>query len=487
MKERSFWKNSFGFIFGIVFMLIIRCNVFAGTGWDSGYICLLPERATSDSVTLKWREPDGDDYCHEAFMSGFRSNYGADGYTDVSYSLKYDEYRGSFDGPDNSYREISLSYPGSVTIHNLGHRLYVAYLVGRFHLDNGRYVERTTGMCVFQPYDGSKQSYEINKNISDISFATNRLTSEYESSWEYGVQYTRNSSFCTIDILSGSVDLCVNYHNEGGYFFEDNMKRHGLYAGKGRVVQDLTPSTRYNVRILPIIGVGDSWYDMAGELAFDYENAQTFTVTTKGIPKYISTVKNLKVVSCDGDSRHSRITWKVVKHLNNGPEFDRYQLECTNLSTGKKDIIEWSNAKYWKQGAGWLANYKNNTFYKIRLRGVLVGEGGDEYSKWSNYTYFNPQQTSKKDVKLKPTKRTIKATWKKVAGASNYTIYISDTPRGTYRKVATTSKTSYTIKKFRGRKLQSKKRYYLKIVANKKVGSKVYRSNSNYYIKTKTK
>ena len=465
MKERSFWKNSFGFIFGIVFMLIIRCNVFAGTGWDSGYICLLPERATSDSVTLKWREPDGDDYCHEAFMSGFRSNYGADGYTDVSYSLKYDEYRGSFDGPDNSYWEIALSYPGSVTIHNLGHRLYVAYLVGRFHLDNGRYVERTTGMCVFQPYDGSKQSYEINKNISNISFATNRLTSEYESSWEYGVQYTRNSSFCTIDILSGSVDLCVNYHNEGGYFFEDNVKRQGWYAGKGRVVQNLTPSTRYNVRILPIIGVGDSWYDMAGELAFDYENAQTFTVTTKSQEYLSGKFRNFHAEGSGVSKKELLVVFEIPKGYYYGADDYFYEIEYKDLATGKVEKYELDHIKPVRLNSkndliawGEVKNIKTTSFYKLRIRGRQVSEAGYSYTKWSKYIYCNLQQTSKKDVKLKPTKRTIKATWKKVAGASNYTIYISDTPRGTYRKVATTSKTSYTIKKFRGRKLQSKNR-----------------------------
>lgn len=476
-------------------MLLLNCNVFAGSGWDGGWVCLLPESVTQNSVTLKWREPAADGYCHDAFMSLFKSSYGADSYTDVTYSIKYDEYKGNFKGPHNGFKTISLNYPGSIIINNLEHKLYIAYLVGRYHLDTGKYVERITGMCVFQPYDGSRQSYEINENISDISFATNRLTSEYESSWEYGVQYTKDSSFCPIDNLSGSVDLCVNYHNEGGYFFEDNTSRQGLYADRVRVVQNLIPATRYNVRILPIIGVGDSWYDMAGELVFDYGNAQTFTVVTK-MQRYLPiSITKLKTEGSYASSKETLITWRIPKGAYYGADTEYgYQLEYTDLATNQVRCVNLTNIGFTSYSPSQdieamvgVKQFKATSFYKIRIRGFMIGESGYDYTKWSKAIYFSPQQTSKKDVKLKATKKTIKATWKKVAGATNYTIYISDTPRGKYQKVVTTSKTSCNIKKFAGKKLQSKKSYYVKIIANKKVGSKVYKSNSNTYRKVKMK
>lgn len=54
----------------------------------------------------------------------------------------------------------------------------------------------------------------------------------------------------------------------------------------------------------------------------------------------------------------------------------------------------------------------------------------------------------------------IKLTWNKVAGAEQYEVYRSTTKTGTYTKVATVSKTTYTDKK-----LETNKKYYYKVVA----------------------
>lgn len=72
-----------------------------------------------------------------------------------------------------------------------------------------------------------------------------------------------------------------------------------------------------------------------------------------------------------------------------------------------------------------------------------------------------------------------KVTWSKVKGATNYTIYISTAFGGGYKKTGTTKKTSFTISKYNKKPFKMNKWYYIKVVANKKVNSKIYKSKDN--------
>ncbi|MGN0467502.1 MAG: leucine-rich repeat domain-containing protein, partial [Acutalibacteraceae bacterium] len=56
---------------------------------------------------------------------------------------------------------------------------------------------------------------------------------------------------------------------------------------------------------------------------------------------------------------------------------------------------------------------------------------------------------------------------------TGYTVYYSTSKNGTYKKLGSTTSTSYTNKK-----LSSGKTYYFKVVANKKVG--ITTINSTY-------
>jgi len=57
-------------------------------------------------------------------------------------------------------------------------------------------------------------------------------------------------------------------------------------------------------------------------------------------------------------------------------------------------------------------------------------------------------------------KKQVKLTWKKVEGAQKYQIYRATSEKGTYKKIATTTKLSYTNKN-----LKAKKTYYYKVKA----------------------
>jgi len=82
-----------------------------------------------------------------------------------------------------------------------------------------------------------------------------------------------------------------------------------------------------------------------------------------------------------------------------------------------------------------------------------------------------------------------KVTWNKVTGAKKYTIYMRKRYAKKWYKVKTVSgkKASYTIKKFRGKKVNAyRQNYEVKVKATAKIGGKTYNSTSDDYIYTYT-
>ena len=65
-------------------------------------------------------------------------------------------------------------------------------------------------------------------------------------------------------------------------------------------------------------------------------------------------------------------------------------------------------------------------------------------------TYCILQRIRLTKLSVKTSKKKIQLNWKKVKGASNYTVYISDKQNSGYKKVGTynSKKTSATIRKF---------------------------------------
>ncbi len=122
---------------------------------------------------------------------------------------------------------------------------------------------------------------------------------------------------------------------------------------------------------------------------------------------------------------------------------------------------------------------KPRQIYKVRMRAyVTTTDNQRRYGAWSAYDYIS--RCTGSDTQLKKSGNKIKASWKKVAGASGYTIYLSTKYDGKYKKMGTTKKTSYTINKT----LKKNTFYYVRVVPYYKSGKKVYtatvNSNSQY-------
>lgn len=152
---------------------------------------------------------------------------------------------------------------------------------------------------------------------------------------------------------------------------------------------------------------------------------------------------------------------------------DGYQIQVYKYN-GKKAVISTiTTGNYYyatKLGA--------SVFYKVRMRAYTTINGKTQYGAWSDYNYVGQQIKPK--LKYSKSTNKLKISWSKMKGASSYTVYMSTSKNGGYKKVATTKKATYTVSKFRKKKLTTKKTYYVYVVANKKVGKKTYKSGAQY-------
>ena len=163
--------------------------------------------------------------------------------------------------------------------------------------------------------------------------------------------------------------------------------------------------------------------------------------------------------------------------VTNSASADGYQYEIYKYN-GKKPIL--TGTSVYNEFTVKNAKIKARQFYKIRVRAYIMKSNGElKYGGWSDEIYFS--RCNYKDVKAKLVKGKVKVSWKKVSGATGYTVYLSTKSNSGYKKVGTTKKTSLVIKK----KLKDYKNYYVRVVPNKKVKKKGTfsgtRPNSNFY------
>lgn len=120
--------------------------------------------------------------------------------------------------------------------------------------------------------------------------------------------------------------------------------------------------------------------------------------------------------------------------------------------------------------------------YTVKARSYMTYNGQKYYSSYASISCLNQARVTK--AKVKGSKLTV--SWGKISGATGYQIYVSTKPTSGYKKIATISKkkNSCTIKKLSGKKISSKKTYYVyvKTVCNK--GKLKNTSGALYYWNT---
>ncbi|MCD8330805.1 MAG: fibronectin type III domain-containing protein [Lachnospiraceae bacterium] len=180
------------------------------------------------------------------------------------------------------------------------------------------------------------------------------------------------------------------------------------------------------------------------------------------------------------------VTWRydwlninsVSFSCNERASAEGYQYYIYSYSNTSKKIKSGTTSSYSSITVD-SSKLKQNKFYAIKIRAYITIDGTKKYGEWSSLTYFGSQP---KTVNISKSSGKLKLSWSKVSGATSYTVYVSTSkPSSTsdMTKVKTTSKTSYTLTKLNKKKISKSKTYYVMVIANRKVGSKTYKSISS--------
>lgn len=154
---------------------------------------------------------------------------------------------------------------------------------------------------------------------------------------------------------------------------------------------------------------------------------------------------------------------------------DGYEIEYSYASGKKIRVKDIETDCYFE-----LPCKKN--FYRARVRAYAKDDNGNKtYSEWSDYGYY-AKDLSHQDVETDgyyvKKKNKVKVTWNKIKGATKYDIYMSTADRTGFKKVKTVkkNKNTFTITKFRKKKLKKGRTYYVRVCAVTKVGNRVLKT-----------
>ena len=166
---------------------------------------------------------------------------------------------------------------------------------------------------------------------------------------------------------------------------------------------------------------------------------------TVSSPKKVSGLK----ASTTGDS--VKLNWTAVKGAT------KYQVQ--RYVTSQK---AWKTVATVTKNTCTVKNLGSSTSYKFRVRAVKTVQGGDFNGSYSNTLTTKTKLGKVSGVKLSAKNGKLTVKWSKTKNAKDYQIYYATSKNGTYKRLTTTSKTSYT------KKLTKGKTYYIKVRARQK-------------------
>lgn len=200
------------------------------------------------------------------------------------------------------------------------------------------------------------------------------------------------------------------------------------------------------------------------------KSSASFTAVETGV--YIKTRTLADKVT---DIEAQRVTKKsVALRFTRKNNADGYQIQVYD-NKGKKKVGKLLDTT---SSYVTLNKIQASSFYQVKIRSYINISSGKKYSEWVTYHTANQQE-----VKLKRSGNSIKLSWKKVKGATNYTVYGKKGKSGQrkdYKKLGTVKSTNYTVSKIGKAKLKKGPTYRFFVVANKKVKGKTYESVVSY-------
>lgn len=219
-------------------------------------------------------------------------------------------------------------------------------------------------------------------------------------------------------------------------------------------ISNLKADTEYNIRVFSY-----------RKSSSGYTAYSDYYGVLNNLPTVSGKVSGLKVESTLVNTQKMSFKWSK-KNVVDGYQIEMYNLK-TKKSTKKNITYNTSSSQYY--------DVSPLTFYKVRIRSyVVTNDGTKKYSAWSAYNYVHLQQEVTGEQVGRKAK--VKINWKKVAGADKYKIYVATSFNGTYKLSGTTKNTSFTITKCGSKSLKKGKTYYIRLVAEKKVNGKTYKT-----------
>lgn len=157
---------------------------------------------------------------------------------------------------------------------------------------------------------------------------------------------------------------------------------------------------------------------------------------------------------------------------------DGYQLQFLNADGKAKKTFTQTSTNFN------VRNLVQGTFYQYRVRTYVDCGTKKIYSPWSDCRYIGIP----KKVTTNSRSSALKFNWSKVAGATKYDVYMSASVNSGYKKIKTAKagNRSVSLTKFKGKKIQRGKKYYIRIFSYAKVGNKTVKTGtawSGYYLR----
>ncbi len=258
---------------------------------------------------------------------------------------------------------------------------------------------------------------------------------------------TTNSIGISWDSVSGAEAYQIAYKVYVSGDTSDDNYTFGYTAGTSFNIKGLKANTKYKVAV------------RAGSSA---EVGEYFRViyckTLPGKPAFAGQ-------RCDYNNQKYNLYFKDSSNA----AVEGYQVKYTNLKTKSAKTVTTGTYSA-------TLPLKNGTFYKVTVRGYITVNGKKAYG--TARTLYLAQQPKLSRKSYNSSSMTVK--WPKVKGATNYTVYASTKANSGYKKVKTTTGTTYTH-----RNMKINKTYYIYVKANRKVSGKTYSSPASYYSQIK--
>ena len=191
----------------------------------------------------------------------------------------------------------------------------------------------------------------------------------------------------------------------------------------------------------------------------------------KGVPKNSSYSLNAEIFTAPGKvTGANQIKWW-------------YFLESVKFGWDKQETCkyEWKAYKGEKEIAGEASTYsneasfkvKNGKLYKVKVRAFNTINGQTIYGEWSDlaYLFTQPMITEKKGSIYIDRSGKMHIKWEKITEVDGYEVFVSTKEKSGYKRVAKVKgkKNSVTVKKFKKKKFNKNKTYYVYVVAKKKI------------------